>query len=294
MRMVNNLYQIIKPVLLCILIFTSCTEKADFPLDNTYIRLVVEGEINTDTTTHRVRLSTSGDALNKQPGEVISNATVAISDGTINYDLYENTLRPGIYETDSNVFGVPGKTYTLHISNVDVNDDGVFEEYTASSFLPRINPIDSIKVQFEDFGDDYKEWLINLYALEIGGGRNFYLLKAYKNGILLTDSTYECSNIADNTGFEGQYYNGFSVYYLDYGKADERLIKGDVVTLEMDGITQEYKDFLLGFLLEYNPKIPIFSGPSANIPTNINPKEKAVGFFTAYSAHRKSIVYNGE
>jgi len=289
MKIYYVFYQVF--VLFFIIIFISCTEDADFPLDSTYIRLVVDGAINTDTTVHKVRLSKSGDALNKQPGEVISNANVTITDGVNSYPLLEGSFGPGIYGTDPTVYGVPGRTYTLHISNVDINEDGILEEYAASSFLPEINPIDSIQVQYEN---NFNAWLINLYALEIGGGRNFYLLKAYKNDVLLTDSTHEYTNFADNTGFEGMYYNGFSVYYLDGEKTDERLVNGDVVTLEMDGITQEYKDFLLGFIEEYNPKIPIFSGPSANITTNIEPKDKAVGFFTAYSAFRKSTVYNRE
>jgi hypothetical protein len=286
MKIYYAFYQV--AVLFFMIIFVSCTEDADFPLDNTYVRLVVDGAINTDTTVHMVRLSKSGDALNKHPGDVITNAEVTITDGINNYPLHEGIYGPGIYGTDSTVFGVAGRTYTLRITNGDINEDGIPEEYEASSFLPRINPIDSIQVQYEN---NYNAWLIDLYAWEIGGGRNFYLLKAYKNGVLLTDSTYEYTNFADNTGFEGMYYNGFSVYYLDGDKADERLADGDVVTLEMDGITQEYKDFLMGFIEEYNPKIPIFSGPSANIITNIEPKDKAVGFFTAYSAHRKSTIY---
>ena len=276
-----------------ILLGVSCTEEIQLPLDSTYVRLVVDGEINTDTAVHRVRLSRSGDAMNENPGNVISNAIVSITDGSETFNLLENNAKPGMYETDSTVFGVPGKTYTLNISNVDVNNDGTMEEYSASSYIPRINPVDSIQVNYEEmFGE--KGWLINLYALEIGGGRNYYLLKAYKNGVLLTDSTYECTNYADNTGFEGKYYDGFSVYFLDYNKLDERLVKGDVVTLEMEGITGEYKDFLVGFITEYQPKIPLFSGPSANIPTNIIPSDMAVGFFNAYSCMRSSTVFKGD
>jgi hypothetical protein len=288
------LSQISLVIITLVLLSTGCTEEIHYPLDNTYVRLVVDGEINTDTAIHRVRLSRSGDALNENPGKMISNAVVTISDGSQVFNLQESDKEPGLYETDSTVFGVPGKTYTLQISNVDVNDDGELEEYTASSHISRINPIDSIKVKYDESFGGQKGWLINLFALEIGGGRNFYLLKAYKNGVLLTDSTYECTSFADNTGFEGKYYDGFSVYYLNYDKLDERLVDGDVVTLEMDGITEEYKDFLLGFITEYQPKIPLFSGPSANIPTNIQPRDKAVGFFTAYSCERKSTVYRKE
>lgn len=290
----DRIRQIVILLFIILLLTTACTEKADFPLENTYVRLVVDGEINTDTTVHRVRLSSSGDALNENPGGAISDAIVTISDGHLVFDLEESDENAGVYETDPSVFGIPGKTYTLNISNVDVNNDGVLEEYTASSFLPVINPIDSIDLEFRDFGQQYKGWVINLYAREIGGGRNYYLLKTYKNGILLTDSTSEYTRFADNTGFEGAYYNGFPVYDLNYDKLDERLEPGDTVTLEMDGITGEYKDFLLGFFLEYQPKIPLFSGPSANIPTNIIPSDMAVGFFTAYSAMRKSRVYDGE
>jgi hypothetical protein len=272
----------------------ACTEEIQMPLESTHVRLVVDGEINTDTAVHRVRLSRSGDALNEKPGNVISNAIVTITDGTETFYLAENNANPGVYETDSTVFGVEGKTYTLNISNVDVNNDGTMEEYSASSYIPRINPIDSIQVRYEQMYGNEKGWLIDLFALEIGGGRNFYLLKAYKNGVLLTDSTYECTSFADNTGFEGKYYDGFSVYYLNYNKLDERLVEGDVVTLEMEGITGEYKDFLLAFITEYQPKIPLFSGPSANIPTNVMPSDKAVGFFNAYSCSRSSTVYNGE
>jgi hypothetical protein len=289
----KTLSKILIIIITLVLIINACTEEIDFPLDSTYVRLVVDGEINTDTAIHRVKLSRSGDALNEYPGRVISNAIVTISDGILTFNLQESETNPGVYETDSTVFGVPGNTYTLHISNVDVNDDGDFEEYSASSSIQRINPIDSIHVKYEESFGDQKGWLINLYALEIGGGRNFYLLKAYKNGVLLTDSTHECNSFADNTGFEGKYYNGFSVYYLNYDKPDERLVIGDVVTLEMEGITEGYKDFLQGFITEYYPKIPLFSGPSANIPTNIQPSEMAVGFFTAYSCMRKSTVYKG-
>jgi hypothetical protein len=241
-----------------------------------------------------VKLSTSGDALNEHPGHAISNAVVTISDGSNVFDLHENISKPGTYETDPSVYGVPGRTYTLHIANVDVNGDGVMEEYMASSFLPKEDPIDSISVQYEKFGSYDKGWLISMYAQEIGGGRNFYLMKAYKNGVLLTDSTYEYTNMSDNTGFNGQYYNGFSVYMLSENKTDEKLKTGDTVTLEMDGITGDYEKFILGFIDEYYPKIPIFSGPSANVPTNVEPNDKAVGFFAAYSAYRKSKIYNGE
>jgi hypothetical protein len=289
MKNYKNTYLILTLIVIASLAYlSSCTEDIPMNLDTSYARLVVDGSITTDTMKHKVRLTISGDALFKLPVQVISNASVVISDGTNDYTLVENTENKGTYETDPSVYGVPGKIYTLHVSNVDVNDDGIFEEYTAQSYLKPEYPIDSIHVTYDGRNPSYSGWIISLYAQEIGGGRNFYLMKAYKNGVLLTDSTYEYTNLTDNTGFNGAYFDGFGVYMLQKNKPDEVVKNGDTITLEMDGINEGYYNFISDYIQEYYPKIPIFSGPSANISTNIEPKNKAVGYFVAYSVSRCS------
>ncbi len=45
--------------LFVMLALASCTEKIDIALDNSYIRLVVEGCVTTDTMRHTVRLTTT-------------------------------------------------------------------------------------------------------------------------------------------------------------------------------------------------------------------------------------------
>ncbi len=271
------------------LIFGACTEDINLSFDSTYTRLVVDGSINTDTTEHKVTLLKSGDPLNTQPLRYVSNAIVSITDGADTFKLTEDTVKKGVYKTKPNVFGLPGKTYKLNISNVDVNGDGVLETYTASSSIKSINPIDSFKIVYQKYNSQNKGWLILLYSQDIGG-RNFYCIKVYKNSVLLTDSLKEYS-ISSNVGFEGKYYSGLPVYFLNENKPDERLKTGDTITLELDGITEDYYNFIDGYKQEIQPKIPILSGPSANVSTNINPKDKAVGFFAAYSVKRKSLVY---
>ncbi len=278
--------------LFCVsLFFNGCTENINnIEPDSTNARLVVEGYISTDTTRHMVKLSKLSDALNKQPIKMISNATVTISDGSAVYALKEDITKAGTYFTDSTVFGVPGKTYSLSIKNVDVNDDGIAEEYSAKSVLKLVNAIDSIQIVYNGSNPNMRGWSVNLYAQDPGGGRNFYLIKVRKNNVLLTDSIFKYS-ITDNTGFEGRYYDGFQAYMLREERADEKLVTGNMVSVEMYGITEEYYGFIYDYILDYYPKVPIFSGPSANISTNIEPKDKAVGIFTAYSIKRKNIVY---
>ena len=53
------------------------------------------------------------------------------------FNLTEN--EPGIYVTDSTVFGIPGRTYTLNI----VTKDG--DTFVASSKLNTVSAIDSIR-----------------------------------------------------------------------------------------------------------------------------------------------------
>jgi len=289
--MMKNIKVQIISIFILSIIAAGCTETIDnIQLDSTRPRLVVEGYISTDTTRQMVRLSKLGDALKKDPVQVISNALITISDGTTTFGLTEDQTRKGTYFTSPDVFGVAGRTYTLLIKNVDINNDQVMEEYTAQSLLKRLNPIDSIHLVYNTSNPDFKSWSVNLYSLDPGEGRNFYLLKVRKNNILLTDSVFKYS-IADNYSFEGKYFDGFPVYSIREDRKTEKLTPGDTVTLEMYGITEDYYSFIYSYITDYYPKVPIFSGPSANIPTNIKPIEDAVGVFAAYSIKRKSVIY---
>jgi hypothetical protein len=273
------------------LLAVGCTENIDnIQLDTTRPRLVVEGYISTDTTRQMVKLSKLGDALKQNPIQVVSNAIVTISDGTKTFNLAEDATKKGTYFTDPDVYGVPGRTYTLNIRNVDINNDKTMEEYSAVSLLKRLNPIDSVHLVYNNINPRFINWSVNLYTMDPGQGRNFYLIKVTKNSVLLTDSVFKYS-IGDNSGFEGKYYNGFPVYNLREERKDEKVSRGDTVKVELYGITEDYFSFIYSYITDYYPKVPIFSGPSANIPSNIKPADDAVGIFTAFSIKRKSVIY---
>jgi hypothetical protein len=273
----------------CLALLGACREDIDIPLNTTNTRLVVEGYFTTDTMQHKVKLTKSGDALFKDSVKTVSNANVTISDGSIIYNLTEDPANKGTYLTAPNVYGVMGKTYTLRIKNVDVDGDGQKEEYAAVSELKKEYPLDSVQVVYQNTDRHMKGWVINLYALD-AGGRNYYLIKVLKNKTLITDSVFKYS-ITNNIGFEGKYYDGFQAYYLEERKPNECLKTGDTLTVAMYGITEAYYHYLFDFITEYYPKLPIFSGPSANISTNIEPKDKAAGFFAATSVQRQSTIY---
>lgn len=271
-----------------------CTEDAplsEYDTAGTETFLVVDAQMSTDTIAHLVTLHKSLPVGSTQAFPAFSNALVSITDSNHTvYTLHESSTTPGTYLTDSTVYGQIGHVYTLNISNVDLYGDGKTESFNATSNIIKINPIDSIKVLYTLGLNGKGMWMIYLYAQDIGGGLHYYLPKIYKNHILMNDSA-NMLGPADNTSFNGKYFDGFTVGALYESDPKEIVNPGDTITLELDGITQGYDQFLTGLLLNYNPKIPIFSGPNANAPTNINPQNITAGYFATYSVQRKSIIY---
>jgi hypothetical protein len=263
----------------------NCTERIDIKVDSSHTRLVVEGYVTTDTAVHWVRLSTTSDYFYNQPAPSVSGAIVRIDDGEQVHILTESDIIPGMYYTSSNYYGIPGKTYTLNIRNVDVNGDGVSEEYTASSALNPVNHLDSIALKyFSAFG--YTGYEVQLYAWD-PPSRDWYSFKLRKNGVLMTDTLYELVVQSDEL-FNGNYTHGITAQFLSNDKPEEVLEVGDTVTFEINGITEEYYNFVIEAQSQIYPQTPLFSGPPANIRTNLN--NGAIGFFTAYSVNYASTI----
>jgi len=266
-----------------------CTERIEIEVDPSYTRLVVEGYVSTDTTQHKVRLSSSGDYFSNRPAPPVSGATVRLSNADSTVLLSESLEYPGLYLTPPDYYGVPGKTYTLMISQVDVDKDGVYEEYAASSELRPVNPIDSIQLE-QLKGTQFNIFQILVYAWD-SPVTDFYAFKVLKNGVLITDSLHEMI-VQEDVFFNGNYTYGVPSQFLDQYEMDEIVLPLDTVTLEIDGITDDYYDFIVEAQSEIFYKTPMFSGPPANISTNVS--NGALGFFAAYSISRCSVVYYGE
>ncbi len=262
-----------------------CTERIDIEVDSTYTRLVVEGYVTTDTMQHQVRLTKTSDYFYNQSTSPVSGALVRIDDGHTFFKLNEEPDIPGVYVTSGDFHGIPGKTYTLMISQVDINDDGQTEEYSANSELHPVNSVDSIKLELLE-SIHYSIYQVKVYAQD-PPEKNFYAFKVYKNGKLITDSLSNLI-VQDDVFFNGNYTYGIPSQFLDQQKEDEKVNPGDIITFELNGITEEYYNFILEAQSEIFYQTPLFSGPSANISTNIS--NGAIGFFTAYSIDRCSTV----
>lgn len=270
-------------LLLTVVFATACTEKIDIKLDNTYTRLVVEARLSTDTTIHTVRLTTSSSYYYNQAPPAVSNALVTISDGNTIINLTENPTKKGVYETSANTFGKIGNTYKLLIKNVDINNDGVFEEYEASSSIYPVNQVDSIGMKYYT---DFEAWEVKCYVQD-PPTEDYYLFNVYKNNVLMTDTLSE-PLVVDDKLYNGNYTNGIGVGYLRDEKSGERAVIGDSIRLETWRIDKSFFKFVTEFKDAVRKQNPLFSGPPANIKGNIS--NGAIGYFVAYSISKSSTT----
>jgi len=205
----------------------------------------------------------------------------------------ESSEEPGLYLSEPDVYGIEGQEYHLSVV-VDFDRDGVPELYEASSYLPHSARIDTIELKEESiFFSDYIT--VNVYGKLPEDGIHYYKFHVFRNHIAVNDSLMDFS-IIDDEYVEVKELNGLSCFYLDQEEDKTRLEEGDLVTLRVDVITKEYAEFLENAQSEVAGNNPIFSGPPANVQTNIKAVDPAnlspiVGFFSAYSSRSADTIY---
>ena len=256
--------------LIVIIITGGCTEFIDFELnDEGYNRLVVDGLITTDTCRHVVRLSQtlSYYANEKSPPE--TEADVTISDGINIFPLTET--EPGIYQTEPDVYGQVGKTYTLDI--VLSNE----KNYSASCLLKAVPLIDSVVPSpnyFNIFYDSYGYDLF-FFGQEPQGKGDYYLWDIYINDVLYND-TLRKTRFVDDQLVDGQYIHDFDIYFIEESQFTSDTSK---IRVDMLSIHKEYFNYMLFVMLETDWRGGMYDGPPANVPTNTT--NGALGFFNA-------------
>jgi hypothetical protein len=276
-------------------VLIGCTQDITIDLGHVDAELVVDGFVNTDTTAHTIYLTKSAYYYANKPAEGVSGATVKLSDGTSTITLTENPSKKGAYQTPANYYGVVGRTYTLFISNVDINGDGVKEEYTASSTIPTQFHLDKISVHKTVYMKN-DAWIVSVWMQDPPVERNNYLVKLYRNNVCVTDSIQEWGYTVDGI-FNGYQLQEQQMIRFSGGKPDEVLHDGDKVTLEVSDITEDYLYFIGDVVSEFWGRNPMFGGQPSNIRTNVKQtlpagaKQNAHGYFAAYSTARASTVY---
>jgi hypothetical protein len=279
--MIKKFLYIIPVMLLAV----SCTEEIEIELDSTYTRLVVDGSIESDTGIYQVRLTKSADYFSNTPVPRVVNANVYLDDGSSIIPMQETEAgTSGVYETDPDFAGQTGKTYTLHIELPEpISGKSAFE---ASSVMNSVTTLDSVASEFHPEWGPEGIWMVKIWAQEPGDEENFYMFNLYRNGVLITDSITK-KVVSDDKFYNGSYMKGVPAIYLNNAHSWETLRPGDLITVQMSGITKEYYNFV-NQVRQAGFSIPFFSGPPANVQGNID--NGGIGFFAAWSNSTKSGV----
>jgi hypothetical protein len=273
--------KIISSILIPI-VFFSCTERIELPLDESSERLVVEGAVTTDTAAHSVYLTKSTSYYYNQRPPVVTGAQVIITDGENVFKLLEE--EPGVYRTTPDFHGIEGKTYTLNIKLA--SPLGGFTDFTSSSTVARKVKLDSVSIDFYPGYGDRGLWEVKCW-LQDSPAPDFYRFELFRNKHLITHKLSKWQ-VTDDTFFNGIYAAGIIVDYLDQSSDNEKLNPGDTLHVELNAISREYYYFIQDAKSELRGSNPLFSGPGANVKGNLS--NGAIGFFAAYPVSRAYAV----
>ena len=269
-------------VFLLSIVAASCIERIDVMTDYISSRWVIYGYITTDAKQHSIRITRSAGYFTEDSPAGVSGAAVTISDDAGNvFYLDENPEDPGLYQTADDVRGEEGKTYTL-----DVQANA--QHYRASAHMIHLNDIDSVQLQTSAFSEN----LVEVRVFADFPKENHYNIFVSVNDSL-RNSTINRFRVTSN------FNSGMSCYVLrkspdDDDENNNRLRPGDKVTVTINAISEEYATFISTAQTELNGNIPIFSGPPANVPSNIrevNTQTLALGFFTAFPSRFGNATY---
>lgn len=252
---------------------SGCEEYLDVQFDNDAVaKLVVEGALSTDTTTHTIMLSRSRDFFEKGEQIMETGAEISVSDGYTTHPYTE--VEPGIYQTEPTAYGMVGSNYTL---NITLDNGSV---YSASEKIVRLPEIDSvIAIPGPGFdhntGQRVKGYYINYYGPEPEGPGHCYLWNLYIDGRLRSDSIHK-QVFTDDEFVDGSYIKDLELFFI---KESEFLSDTMEIEIEMFSISKAYYNYMLGLMLETVWKGSPWDGPPANAVSNIS--NGALGFFRA-------------
>lgn len=267
-------------IAIVIVMAAACTEPLDVDYEGKSTNsLIVDGSITNDTAAHQVILSRTMDYTSN---ELVyeTDAVVTISDGEKEFQLSEK--EPGMYYTESTVFGEIGKTYILNIETLDG------KTYEAVSKMEPISTIDSItfKKEYVDFleTDFYKVYFFGQESPELG---QYYYWDLYINDSLMNDTISE-TRFEEDAWVNGVYLSDFDIYWM----TDEE-IKGNADTLEVElvmySMPKEYYMYLFELMSETDWRGSPWDATPANVSTNIS--NGGLGFFVARAKTKANYSY---
>ena len=280
-------------------ILSSCTEDTTIKTTDSTPVPVIYGTITDHNVRQEIDLSSSTGYFDKSENKRISDATVTLEEDSAlvshSYTLTQDSVGSGIYKTHDAMTGKPGWTYKLTV-NMDFNQDGTTETYTADCTMPPRVKLDSINSTKQKEGE-YTMYSLNISAQDPANEKNYYLCKYTINDTLYNKISKYIE--FDDTSLNGQYVSNLAIWnFFDISNKSKFsrddiadmvfLSGGDKIYVEVSNITKGYYDFVSDCQNQKDGSNSFFGGPPANISTNIS--NGARGYFTAYSTSGASCI----
>lgn len=279
----------------------SCQKEVELNIETNANRLLVNAEFTNEMDIHTVELLRPAGILNSNPAVPVSHARVIITDGVDTIHFAEST-DPGIYNTLNACAGIPTKTYTLIINNIDIDNDGKNDEFTARCKMPEPVLMDSLRSERGLHPSDKTKGINNYCSFRITSQGPDYILRYVEVGSKAIRPLSEWLGSGDIGRFESEFktvkpdaagvFKNSGAYY-QIPENDTIIQEGALITFVCLNLTAEHFTFLKEFdnnssydWLDDNLydqiKMP------KNLPTNLVPSNKAAGYFNVYSISRIS------
>lgn len=279
--------------------FAACTEDILIDVEEGNHRIGVEASFTNELKRHETILSYTADFYNQNEIQMVSGATVYVTDGVDTMYYYEDEEQPGHYFTDS-VAGRKNTVYRLSVEAVDLN--GESQSLFAEGLIPdNVESIDSLAIKHYNgsndsipsvFLIDTVEWVYP-YFQSLPDPGIIYMPKVWKNDTLVSDSL-SLTLMIPQGGFAGYYVNGPEMlesnkeipigYFLR-----SKLNDGDEIRADLYSITPDYYYYFYSILMSTGSN-PMLGAP-ANVSSNIQPEGEGVGWFFTASVVTGSTVF---
>lgn len=273
----------------------ACTEDIVIDLEEGNPMVGVEACFTNQCKRHEIILSYTADFYRSQDIRMVSGAGVRIVGGGDTIVFQESDSLKGHYFSDS----VAGKKLTLYRLEMDVpmaDGSGRCEQLYAESFMcDNVDAIDSVVLRLSD--DPVMRMLGDIYSFypyfqTLPNPQINYLIHVFQNDSQLTNlhNTFPIST----AGYAGFYCNGpemraNNMLIAVFNLKKEHLHDSDLFRIEFQSIPLDYTLFAYS-LMSSSGSNPMMGSP-ANMPTNIYPAGRGVGFFYTASVVSYEVRY---
>ncbi|CAM4313387.1 DUF4249 domain-containing protein [Zobellia roscoffensis] len=275
----------IKITVLLLVLSISCTDVVDVDVQEAPTRLVIQASLDWEKGTmgneQMVKLRTSTEFFDTTSNTEVTGASVSVTNDTSGEEFIFTDQNNGEYITTEFV-PVLNQSYTLEVVH-----NG--ETYSAQETLMPVTEITDLYQDRED-GFDNEELELHVEFTDPVDEENFYLFKFQRQGDLLPEF---------EVGYD-EFVNGNEIDWWYEQEEDEDtdkievLVPGDVVAIEMYGISEAYYDYM-DILIDQIGGVGIFSATPVSVKGNCvnltTPDNYAHGYFRLTEVNKASYTF---